>query len=202
LAFALQVLVLASTEAMAATFAVSNNGDSGAGSLRQAILDANAAGGSNSITFAITGSAPHAITLTSQLPGISGTLTIDGYSQPGSAMNTRTPEQGGLDTQLMVELVGSGGIGFWLQGGSTSLTVQGLAMHGFGDAIVGNGGGPDASHLQVYGNFIGTTVTATRCPATAMAAAACAAGSAARRLAARCRGSATCCPATAVPACW
>jgi len=148
----------------AMTFAVTNTGDSGSGSLRQAILDANAAGGSNSITFAITGSGPHAIALASQLPGITNTLTIDGYSQPGSAMNTRTPEQGGLDTQLMIELVGNGGAGFWLQGSTASLTAQGLAMHGFGDAILGAGGGPDASQLHVYGNFIGTAIDGNALP--------------------------------------
>jgi hypothetical protein len=148
----------------AATFVVSGTADDGTGSLRQAIIDANAAGGSNTITFAIGGSGPHAITLASPLPGINGTLVIDGYSQPGSAMNTRTPEQGGLDAQLMIELVGNGGSGLWLQGSAASLTVQGLAMHGFDNAILGNGAGADASHLHVYGNFIGTTVDGNALP--------------------------------------
>jgi hypothetical protein len=148
----------------AATFTVTSVADSGVDTLRQAIIDADAAGGSNTIVFAIGGSGPHAIALASQLPAITGNLTIDGYSQPGSAMNTRTPEQGGLDTQLMIELVGSGGLGFWLQGNSASLTVQGLAMRGFSDAISGNNGGPNASQLHVYGNFIGTTVDGNALP--------------------------------------
>jgi hypothetical protein len=150
--------------ASAATFVVSSTADDGAGSLRQAIVGANTAGGTNAITFAISGPGPHAIALASQLPGISGTLVIDGYSQAGAAMNTRTPEQGGLDTQLMIELVGNGGAGFWLQGSTASLTVQGLAMHGFDNAISGNGGGPDASHLHVYGNFIGTAADGNALP--------------------------------------
>lgn len=162
--FALIVLLALAAPASAATFNVSNAADSGAGSLRQAITDANAAGGSNTITFSINGTGPHAIALASQLPGIGGTLVVDGYSQPGSVMNTRTPEQGGLDTQLMIELVGNGGAGFWLQGSTASLTVQGLAMHGFDSAIVGNNGGPDASHLHVYGNFIGTTLDGNALP--------------------------------------
>lgn len=157
--------VLAAVDpASAATFVVSSTADTGTGSLRQAITDANSAGSTNAITFAIGGPGPHAIALASQLPGISGTLVIDGYSQSGSATNTRTPEQGGLDTQLMIELVGNGGAGFWLQGSAASLTVQGLAMHGFNDAISGNGGGPDASQLHVYGNFIGTTVDGNALP--------------------------------------
>jgi len=161
---ALVVLLALATPASAATFNVSNAADSGTGSLRQAITDADTAGGSNTITFSISGSGPHAITLTSPLPGIGGTLVIDGYSQAGSAMNTRTPDQGGLDTQLMIELVGSGGAGFWLQGSTASLTVQGLAMHGFDNAIMGNGGGPDASQLHVYGNFIGTSLDGSALP--------------------------------------
>ena len=53
---------------------------------------------------------------------------------------------------------GNGQTGFWLQGSSSSLTVQGLAMHGFSNAIVGSTGGANASRLYVYGNFIGSTV--------------------------------------------
>ena len=147
----------------AAVFSVQNTGDSGAGSLRQAIIDANAAGGVNTIDFSIPGSGPHTITLAALLPGITGTLTIDGYSQPGSAPNTRTPDQGGLDTQLMIEVSGGGvSRGFWFGNGTVDLTVQGLALDGFaGDAVVGNNGGPNASHIAVYGNFIGTALDGT-----------------------------------------
>jgi hypothetical protein len=99
----------------------------------------------------------HAIALATQLPGVTGNLTIDGYSQPGSLHNTRAPDQGGLDTLLAIDLDGAG-TGFWLAASSASLTVQGLAMHGFDNAIIGSTGGPDATQLSVYGNFIGTAV--------------------------------------------
>src|SRR5581483_8603524 len=49
---------------------VSNTNDTGTGSLRQAILDANSASGTDSITFAIPGSGPHVITLASTLPAL------------------------------------------------------------------------------------------------------------------------------------
>lgn len=52
--------------AEAATFTVSNLNDSGAGSLRQAILDANATAGADQVTFQSTLSGQ--ITLTSELP--------------------------------------------------------------------------------------------------------------------------------------
>src|SRR3954466_7870760 len=65
-----------------ADFLVTNNADSGAGSLRQAILDANANWISaplqtSTITFA-AGMANSTITLLSALPAIAGSLTIDG----------------------------------------------------------------------------------------------------------------------------
>jgi hypothetical protein len=152
----------------ATTFTVINNADAGNGSLRQAILDANSAGGANTIAFAITGAGPHTITLASQLPAIGGTLTIDGYTQPGSAPNTQAPDQGGLDAILKIEINGgTAGIGFFLAGGAAfiTLTVQGLALNHFtGDAIVGNGGGAGTSQLNVYGNYIGTTLDGTALP--------------------------------------
>ena len=49
------LIVVGATYAAAATFTVSNTSDSGAGSLRQAILGANAAPGADEITFSGTG---------------------------------------------------------------------------------------------------------------------------------------------------
>ncbi|MFN5288509.1 MAG: hypothetical protein ACK5E4_00305, partial [Planctomycetia bacterium] len=67
-----------------ATFTVVNNLDSGTGSLRQAIIDANTTAGNDTIDFAFaTGTSPYTITLASALPNIAatstaGTLTING----------------------------------------------------------------------------------------------------------------------------
>lgn len=62
----------------AAGYEVSNTNDSGAGSLRQAITDANGtAGVADTITFTVSGT----ITLLSALPAISSDLTIDGSGQ-------------------------------------------------------------------------------------------------------------------------
>ena len=66
----------------AATITVTNTNDSGANSLRQAIIDANGNGDlSNTINFSVTGT----ITLGSSLPNITKNLTIIG---PGSGNMT------------------------------------------------------------------------------------------------------------------
>ncbi|HET9787638.1 MAG TPA: hypothetical protein VFP47_10915, partial [Pyrinomonadaceae bacterium] len=72
------------TVGAATTFVVTNTNDSGAGSLRQAILDANANPGADSITFTI-GSGLQTITPTSLLPDISDPVVINGTTQPGFA---------------------------------------------------------------------------------------------------------------------
>ncbi|PYQ51065.1 MAG: hypothetical protein DMF78_14150, partial [Acidobacteria bacterium] len=59
------------------TYTVSNANDSGPGSLRQALLDANAHAATDTIVFDIPGPAPHVITLLSPLPGIDDPVVID-----------------------------------------------------------------------------------------------------------------------------
>ncbi|HSW86587.1 MAG TPA: hypothetical protein VLG49_03705, partial [Rhabdochlamydiaceae bacterium] len=68
----------------AATFTVSNTADTGAGSLRQAIIDANTAGGTNTIVFTTTGTT----TLGSNYPAITNNLTITGPTSAGAAAFT------------------------------------------------------------------------------------------------------------------
>lgn len=82
--FLVTALLCAATTAplRGATFTVTNTNDSGAGSLRQAILDANQVPGS-AIAFSIV-SGPRRIRPLSELPTL-GEGTIDGTSQPGYA---------------------------------------------------------------------------------------------------------------------
>jgi len=147
-------------------FCVTNTSDTtDPGSLRAAITSANTAGGTNTIGFNIAGSGVHTITLAAQLPAITSDLTIDGFSQPGSVQNTNAPDQGGLTTQLMIEIVGTNGIGFYYDCCAApfhTLTFQGLALRGFSDVINGQAGTttPKAK-INVYGCFIGTKVDGT-----------------------------------------
>lgn len=61
-----------------ATFTVTNTNNSGPGSLRQAVLDANAAPGADTIGFSALFDTPQTITLTSGELAINGELTITG----------------------------------------------------------------------------------------------------------------------------
>src|SRR6266446_4509359 len=80
--------ILFVSPAIANTFTVTNTSDSGVGSLRQAILDANASSGPDTIAFNIPGSGVKTITPATTLPAITEQVTIDGYTQPGASMNT------------------------------------------------------------------------------------------------------------------
>jgi hypothetical protein len=105
LALAAFVLALAAARPAAALlYIVTNADDSGAGSFRQAILDANANGDpANSITFSITGTGPHVIALQSALPQITKTTGISGFIEqlaagvPGVVLDGSAIAAGGTD---------------------------------------------------------------------------------------------------------
>ena len=79
-----------------ATYTVTTNADSGTGSLRQAINDANANPGSTIVfsSSVFTGGAASVITLASALPEISANVTIDGASATGVTINGNHGYQG------------------------------------------------------------------------------------------------------------
>lgn len=79
-----------------ATFTVTNTNDAGAGSLRQAILDANANTGRDSIVFTIAGVGVKTINVTTALPIIADEVYINGFSQSGINNYTIVIDGGGL----------------------------------------------------------------------------------------------------------
>jgi len=131
-------------------FTVTNTNDSGSGSLRQAILDANANTGTDTIRFSIN-SGVQTISPLSALPTITDSVFIDGTTQPGFAGSP------------LIELDGSNaGIvlaGLYIVAGNS--TIQGLVINRFdgnqnaGIRIEVNGGN------VVRGNFLGTDVSGT-----------------------------------------
>ena len=102
-----------------ATYVVSNTLDSGAGSFRDAIVQANTNSGSDVIEFSIGGGGVQTISPTSVLPSITDRLTIDGTTQPGYS---GTP---------LIELNGTSVVGDGLTL-SASSTIRGLAINRFG----------------------------------------------------------------------
>ncbi|MEW6359460.1 MAG: choice-of-anchor Q domain-containing protein, partial [Planctomycetota bacterium] len=93
-----------------ATFTVLNNADSGAGSLRQAILDANAAAGADDIQFD-AGLSGQTITLTTGQLSITDALTITGLGAANLTVNGNNASRifnvdDGTGAQIAVTLSG------------------------------------------------------------------------------------------------
>jgi CSLREA domain-containing protein len=129
-------------------------------SLREAIDDANAAAGADVIQFVI-GSGTQDVTVTTTLPVITESTTIDGTSQPGFGTTPGFPHEplirlrNGATAVHGLELTGGGD------------TVRGLQIWDFmgsgihidadaGDRVVGNYIGTDGTVDE--GNFVGVRV--------------------------------------------
>ncbi len=153
-------LLLLAAPALANTYTVTNTNDSGAGSLRQAILDANANAGLDTIAFNIPGSGVHTIAPTSALPDITSPVTIDGYTQPGSSPNTNGPGLGDNSIHL-IELDGTNaGVnasGFRVYQGGGGSTLRGLVINRFASRGVVLENSTGGNHVE--GDFIGTDPT-------------------------------------------
>ncbi len=142
------------------TYTVLNTSDSGSGSLRRAILDANAhanSGGPDVIAFNIPGSGVQTIRVASALPGLTDPVVIDGYTQPGASRNTLAT---GNNAVLKIELSGERTTGDGLVLATRDSTVQGLVINrcgGHGLVIIG----PTSTGNKVQGNHIGTNAAGT-----------------------------------------
>ena len=147
----------------AATFTVTQSADSNdvcdsACSLREAISAANSAAGSDTIAFALPDVGPFVLGVSTPLPQIIETLSIDGYTQGGSSANSATV---GSNAVLQIELRGSGSANIGLALCAPNILVRGLAITGFGAAGLHTAtSGPiscvtSGSNVRVEGNFIG-----------------------------------------------
>lgn len=139
---------LVGAPAIAGIFIVINTNDSGGGSLRQAILGANATPAGGTILFSIPGSGVHTISPTSALPTITSQVTIDAGPQAIELSGASTPD---------------GTNGLHLTAGNS--TIRGLTINRFRPILFGSGG--DAIVLEtgggnaVYDCRIGTNPAGT-----------------------------------------
>lgn len=143
-------------------FTVTNTNDTGTGSLRQAIMDANSMGG-GTINFDILPHGPlYTISPLSALPIITQSVTIDGYTQSGSTVNSNPPTQG-LNTVLKIELKGAmAGNAVGLEINASNCTIRGLVIDSFqNDAITTDPIGCSSNGNVITGNFLGTDPTGT-----------------------------------------
>jgi cyclophilin family peptidyl-prolyl cis-trans isomerase len=147
-----------------AVLTVTTTADSGAGSLRQAILDADDTTtnpGQNTIDFNIATSGPQLINLASPLPFLANAsgIIIDGTTEPGYS---GTP-------LIVINGSGSGSVdGLVVIGGNS--TIKGLAIQNFslgagiilessGNTVAGDVLGANAAGTSAAGNNFGVEIT-------------------------------------------
>ncbi len=134
------------------SFVVTNVNNHGAGSLRDAINNANATSGTDTVTFNIPGPGVKVISLLTALPDLTERVVIDAATQPGYA------------GAPLIELDGTGlgtgtvnGNGLNLKAGGT--TVRGLSIVNFrsGSGISFN----NCDNNVIQGNYIGVAANGT-----------------------------------------
>ena len=134
-----------------AIFTVTNNLDTGAGSLRDAISQANGSAGADVIEFNIPGAGVHTITLASALPVISEELFIDGSTEPGYA------------GQPLIEVNGNGVIANILHIGATAPNTHISALivnNSLTNGILINGANSKITACYIGTNSAGTAAVA------------------------------------------
>ncbi|HEV8428910.1 MAG TPA: SBBP repeat-containing protein [Pyrinomonadaceae bacterium] len=132
------------------SFVVTNNNNHGAGSLREAIINANATPGTDTITFNIPGSGVKTISVLTALPAITDRVVIDAATQPGYA-GAPLIELDGLGLAFI------GGDGLSIKAGGS--TVRGLSIGNFrgGSGISLNA----CDNNLIQGNYIGVAANGT-----------------------------------------
>ena len=146
---------------------MTNTNDSGAGSLRQAIIDANTNNNDpavDCIAFNISGNGPHTISPTSALPSIGEPPTINGYTQGDTTATTtddatENTQAQGTDAVLKIQLSGTSTTNeFGLLIDASNAVIRRMVVNNFDAAgiLIGSGTGH-----RIEGNFIGTDPSGT-----------------------------------------
>jgi hypothetical protein len=149
-----------------ATFSVTNTNDSGAGSLRQAILDANAAAGADTIEFSgsiFTDATADTINLTSGTLNITGDTTITGtgasnlsIARSSSAANFGIFNITGANVNLSSLAVING-----VSNSAGGIFYQGTGTLNLTDTVVSGNRGSNGAGLWVNGTGAANVVNST-----------------------------------------
>jgi hypothetical protein len=143
---------------------VTSVADTGAGSLRQAIVNSNADPGTDTITFNLA--APYTINVASALPAITEAVILDGLTQPGAAAGhplvvLAGPGAGAGQPDCANDAAASFD-GLHFAATSAGSVVRGLVVNGFpGDGIELEGGGDAGRQTIVQSCFVGTNAAGT-----------------------------------------
>ena len=143
-------------------FTVTTTSDSGPGSLRQAIIDANATpngpDGPDVIAFGFRLAGPHTIALTNALPAITTPMIIDGATQSGYSSSTGQPMIHVSGASIPGSLTSSTVIGFNFALASGGSVIRALSITGFGSQTTSTGSTAirvTAGPITIQGNWIG-----------------------------------------------
>ena len=130
--------------------------------LNEAILEANANDGADTINVNIPGgTGPRTIFPTIELPAITDPVLIDGYSQPEAEENTQP--KGATNAKPMVvidgsSVGGSGANGLVIAEGGAPSTIRGLVINNFPENGIE---ADDYAGVKIEGNFIGVDASGT-----------------------------------------
>ncbi len=142
-----QSLAVTVTAVVATTYTVTNTNDSGAGSLRQAILDANASSGTlDTIVFNIAGTGVHTITPLTALPTITDAVILDASTDDSFAANSNRPA-------IVLDGNDLAANGLTLTNTADGSTIRGFVIRDFaGNGIYINSG---SDNNTIAGNYVG-----------------------------------------------
>ncbi|HSH39387.1 MAG TPA: hypothetical protein VK993_11430 [Chthoniobacterales bacterium] len=158
-------MLLLTGTAAAADFTVTTTSATGPGSLHQAIVDANALPGADRITFNIPGAGVRKIDVSENaLPDLTDSVTIDGYTQPGSRPNTTdTGSNAVILVQIAARPDGTSSVFQGLTIRAVDCTLRGMIITGFRRTVQGLGSDANGYGVKVLaggcvieGNFFGT----------------------------------------------
>lgn len=138
-----------------AELVVTHAGDSGPGSLRQAILDANTLPDVSTIRFAIPGANGAILVPASPYPDIVTPMRIDGFTQTGAQPNTN---QWRNAADYRITIAGGGSVPYAFRvptgaGASVKFELRGVVLGGFDNAVLLQAGTEHAIRGNHFGRY-------------------------------------------------